>query len=383
MPPKPTDVRVVGAEEVTGGWPKIGGVPRVAAYLSDVLGAPLALVGNLLGIAAKLVDQTGAARPIRFGAEGHPEVSAYLANTLGLPLSLIGNVLEVAAKLVDTDGNIRPIRFHFSGHPEIVAYDPGELAADESSETNHVVRVLGVNPRVASDRSKQTIWPWAGASTQIGSDVYAGDHVLPLPATPMTLYLRSTSPDDHATGPGARRVHISYLDGNYESRSVSVIPDGCGPVLAITDFFRVNRMRMDDAGALNSPAGDVLLVDTPAGNGSVYYGIMRGRQISFCGSYTVPKGTRLHVTRWTCTSIGTFLANDRYCFIVFATKSTTRQQPLKYFIAHDLAYLSTGTYNADFRPALPIPEKTDIRLTSEVDDNARISGSVWGYLEPL
>lgn len=243
------------------------------------------------------------------------------------------------------------------------------------------LNLIGHNPATANG-VKQTIWPYAGRAFVVSGATYSGGQHPALPDVPKTLWLRSTSDQDRPGGTGGRRACVCYLDGDYRRGHVEVALDGKTAVQVATNILRAQRMYVAECGSSGTLAGDLLLVDAPAGNGAIYHGIQAGRQASFCGFWTVPAGCRLMVASRNFGAAGMAAGNKAVLFVL-AAKQTDEGIPINGFVAQDAAALCSGSEAKVFTPALPIHEKIDIRMTSEGDTSAFVTGVFNGWVEVL
>ena len=282
------------------------------------------------------------------------------------------------------------------GYPAVATISAGDAVARGTIAGSDRVANLAmlescVGP-VNDVRQKTTIWPWAGIGVTAGSNTYKGPgngYHPALPAAPMSLYAVSTSANDTLLGSGCRTLHVHYLDGSFvehgHSPTVSVNMNGTAPVLIANDVYRVNKLVASSFGATGQSEGDILIVEFPtAGSGLLYHGIPMGRNVGFCGIYTVPAGKQLMLSRWTA-SANAMGDNTHFAWIAFAAKQGCLYQPFPVFLGID----ATSVYNSTsgdmtFDPVVRVMEKIDMRFTVEADIGAGFISCAWhGWYENI
>lgn len=151
----------------------------------------------------------------------------------------------------------------------------------EGHVTGHTPFVkIGYTPTMTTAESE--VWSKAGA------------YVFPATAQQMEV-VSSDNTQDTATGTGAQKVTIYYLDNLYAEKTEEVTLTGTTPADTVaTNILRVNGFRVTAAGATGKPLGNLSLRNT-AGDTTYSY-ITAGFTRARASFYTVPAGKTLYVT---------------------------------------------------------------------------------------
>jgi len=224
-----------------------------------------------------------------------------------------------------------------------------------------VVSAFGENPSSAS-----------GTVETVRS---SGGTFVPL-ATEETLSLASTSASDVSAGAGARTVKIEGLDGNFNPVRAIVTLNGTTPVVTTEAFLRVNKMVVATAGSSLVNAGTITA--TASTSATVQGEIPAAEGSSQDCIYTVPAGKRLFVTNW-----GGAIKRST------GTSSTACDFDL-HIITPELVIQMIGAIAGqndgatvpplNYRPPLPIEEKTTVFIEGVATAVADISGYIHGYI---
>lgn len=138
------------------------------------------------------------------------------------------------------------------------------------------LRIIGANPDVDFGSTPETLWPQGGI------------YIWPTSGNQLSIVSDSTA--DDLVGTGGRSLKITGLDSTWTEVVEVVDLDGTTPVTTIgTDFFRVNDIRLTDAGSLQTNAGTIAVT----GGGFDYSCIAPGDSLSRQLIYTVPLGFTL------------------------------------------------------------------------------------------
>ena len=75
----------------------------------------------------------------------------------------------------------------------------------------------------------------------VPEDLWGGTGLIPIPSTPESLEIVSSSADDTAAGIGARTVLLTTLDGDFNEITQTVIMNGITPVALTGTHLRLNQ----------------------------------------------------------------------------------------------------------------------------------------------
>jgi len=128
----------------------------------------------------------------------------------------------------------------------------------------------------------------AGVNTGVPADIWSGPTpLIQWPASPMSMYLVSSSASDNAAGAGARSVLIFYLDdASLVQKQVVVALNGTTPVPIPGLVFRINRVVVVTAGSASANIGAVTVID--GSPDIVFAHIPAGHSISKACRFSVP-----------------------------------------------------------------------------------------------
>ena len=187
---------------------------------------------------------------------------------------------------------------------------------------------------------------------------------------------------DQSATAGGHAVEINYLDGTYAEKREIVILAGTGVVPTVKlDLFRINSLRIIDAGSDKVPTGNLVLrnlADTP-----VYSYITAGFNRARNAMYTVPAGKVLYITDFNGGFATTGNANKEYARI------TTRANidPTTAFMTDSMFYPFTDSVcqntmiNTQLSIPTVLPAKTDIKLSVIASASGVVVTTLRGWLE--
>jgi len=208
--------------------------------------------------------------------------------------------------------NVEDVRFWLQTELDKISDAIALVYGEAVSDTNYLVEVAKGN--VAGNR----MWDALGeretiGTTASGEDMWRGNELTPAPAshvlipTPpdageqMTVESESTA--DTATGTGAAKVKIEYLDANgYEQTEEVTLTGTTGVDLVETNARFINDMYVSELGSANTTGvatGHIKIYEKTGGaSGNVYNMIAAGGNKSMVPHRMVPKDKRLIVQKW-------------------------------------------------------------------------------------
>lgn len=133
-------------------------------------------------------------------------------------------------------------------------------------------------------------------SSDIPCTIWALKTLYEFPTIGEVWQIRSTSPNDSASGSGARAVIIDSLDSSYQQNPLLPIAlNGTSPVFlpGSATYFRANGMLVVDSGSSHTNEGDIIL-ESLVGNLPRAI-IIAGGSNSLAFVYTVPVGHSLWI----------------------------------------------------------------------------------------
>jgi len=200
------------------------------------------------------------------------------------------------------------------------------------------------------------------------------------PAAPQQMLVSSTSANDSATGTGARRVRIQYLDSNYTQQYEAIILNGTTPVPTVaTNILRINMMFVTSAGSNEAAVGAVSLTGM---SGTTTYGyISAGFNTARQAVYTVPRSKTGYVTHW---QSGSGSTASHFCQVdLRATSKEGILTPGVFLVQDSMPSQNSGNI-VSFPIPIPIPETADVKLSAVCDTvnaAAVVVGGVTGWIE--
>lgn len=200
------------------------------------------------------------------------------------------------------------------------------------------------------------------------------------PTTPIQMQVVSTNANDTAAGTGVQKVHLHYLDTNYNIQSEQVFLNGLTPVLTVaTNILRINGFHAVQIGSGGTSAGNISL---QAVGGAVTYGfITAGFDTARQAIYTVPAGLNGYISHWQASSGS---SGNHFCQI--ALRATTHDGILYpgVFLVQDEQGSQNGGDHFTLPIPIQIPPKTDVKITAISDNPAAgviAMGSIMGWFE--
>jgi len=195
----------------------------------------------------------------------------------------------------------------------------------------------------------------------------------------VTVAIASTSAADvGVTGIGARTITIQGLDQYWEPFTESnIVLNGTTPVNPVNQFFRINRMFVDESGSTTANQGDIYMsysTDTfisGVPQTSVLHAMISGENASSFGQRSFGAHTVTHYIKGNTYTNGTpdnpVLIEERYIAPNFTGSRTD-------YTSGALWYTSNISYNFD--GAAPLFEKTDARWVVTASSGIR-EGSIY------
>lgn len=202
------------------------------------------------------------------------------------------------------------------------------------------------------------------------------------PTTGIQMQVVSSSANDTLAGTGAQKVHIHYLDSNYNYNVETINMNGLAVVNTVaTNIFRINGFHVVQVGTVNgSSAGNISIQSV---GGAVTYGyISAGYNTARQAIYTIPAGKTGYISHWQCGS-GTSSGQHFTQVEIRATCHKGIRWP-GVFLAVDVASTLNSNNEISFGTPIPIPEKTDVKMSAISDSaaaNAVTIGAIMGWVE--
>lgn len=169
------------------------------------------------------------------------------------------------------------------------------------------------------------------------------------PTTGQTLYARSSSASDTATGTGIRTMKIVYLDTAGNQQSTTVTLNGTSPVSIGTGYSFIQWMESASVGTSGTAVGNITLSSNSTGAPAVneifeYISIGSGKSLS--ARYKVPTGYSTYAIQFDAAAIG----NTMDVRLRADVDSDTRALTTGVFHFQDKVFLSAGTNkNSDLK----------------------------------
>lgn len=221
-----------------------------------------------------------------------------------------------------------------------------------------------------------------------------GEDYITLPTTLTSMQVVSDSAEDGAGGnTGAQQVTIHGLDNNFDRKTQTVILNGTTPVTvddaaAAIEFRRINHVNVSGVAPTNTQHTAVgnITVETLS-TGALTYGLVEaGGNMELAMRATVPNGFTGYIENWSA-SVGDMPNNgDEVTILLRATCDPVDRTILtNLFIFQDVMHLATSNQEHNLAPALAIPEKADIKISSQLNGGngtTIVSGSAQMWLVP-
>lgn len=201
------------------------------------------------------------------------------------------------------------------------------------------------------------------------------------PTVGMQMKFVSSSASDTLAGTGVQKIHIHYLDANYQPHVETVNMNGTTPVATVaTDIFRINAMHAMQVGSGGVAAGNISLTDMA---GAVTYAYMSaGFNWARQAIYTVPDGYTGYITHWQASS-GAVTGSH---FTQISLRSTSHAGvlvPGTFLLIDEIGTLNNGGA-VNYEIPIRIPAKSDVKISAVSDAvNADVSalGAIMGFFE--
>lgn len=209
------------------------------------------------------------------------------------------------------------------------------------------------------------------------TDVWGQNIIRTYPTAAFTVAVSSSSANDvNTSGSGAWKVEVDVLDTDYVTHTITLSLNGQTKVVdtsLVGNAFRINDVRVVDAGANFVNAGDIYVYDTtsavtagvPQDSTKIFHKILAGEVTGRGAFYTVPKGCKLQ-TQQVRAGITDAVNTNRSGTVTFKAYVMTGGKliPTAYPIT---GQISSGLGLVEVSPdwALAFPEKTDIVLQAK------------------
>lgn len=206
-----------------------------------------------------------------------------------------------------------------------------------------------------------------------------GTYVFPTVGQQMRFV--SSSASDALAGTGIQKIHIHYLDSNYQPKVETVSLNGTTPVLTVaTDIFRINAMHAIQVGSAGVAVGNVSLTNTAA---TVTYAYLSaGFNWARQAIYTVPDGYTGYITHWQASS-GAATGNHFTQISLRATCHMGILVPGVFLLIDEVGTLNNGGA-INYAIPIQIPGKADVKISAISDAggaNAVALGAIMGFFK--
>lgn len=286
------------------------------------------------------------------------EVTASSANPVYMSASQ-ENPVSVAAKFVDTTGSAIPIKANAAGYAKIVAVPYYAQVAEGNELDRKIIHKTGY----ATGVNATLVNVWNSGSG--GAIVYNFP-----PSGGIQLQIRSTSTDDAVAGKGIETIKMTYLDKDYveKTETISLAGTTFVPTVA-TDIRRINAFYATSTGVLTGAAGNILVRDME--NTGSYAFISQSRCSSRQAIYTVPRNKTFYMLGWDA-SAGYASNQTRFVQVSLATNSDWQGNLLNTGSWHikDTMILANSVGNAAKQVPFKIPGTADVRVMAQADSEA-------------
>ncbi len=239
------------------------------------------------------------------------------------------------------------------------------LPPDGTTEGLDRFSVSGINPDAETD---EDVW--------VPGDMWAA------PTTARIHDIVSTSVLDTSDGTGCRTVLVEGLDDDFKEISETVVLNGTTPVPTVKLYLRQNMIIGKSFGSTGFNAGAI--TSTAQTDDTVTTQIRVKAGCAQTAIYTVPAGKTAHIIGHG-SSINRLTGQPALGECILVTYSRAAASPDPGWITEwttGLIYLEGTIDKQYFDPAIPIPEKTDIRMSIEelTGANLFIHGFFFGLL---
>ncbi len=231
-----------------------------------------------------------------------------------------------------------------------------------------------------------------GYNNDVGTseeDIWGIGGTYVFPVAPQQMELVSTSVEDDPIkadtnpGTGVWKVKISYLDSTYTEKSEEVTLNGQSTVDTVaTDIFRVNAIRVSEAGSTQKAAGTITIrnrTDHSTVYRSIAAGLTRGREMV----YTVPLGETLYIT--------SVAVSSGYSTVGKNVKWTARANlddvnmiilPIGLMMPYFEIQTQDSSFYRPFEIPMKVPSTVDFKLSAISDSaNSVCTAAIRGWLE--
>ena len=139
-----------------------------------------------------------------------------------------------------------------NGESKFIA--PLGLGLESRTRTSlHNIAPLSLFAAGTITTTKRTFGMPLGSAINIGNE----------PSTGLILSVASTNANDTSAGTGAQQITIQGLDINWEPLTESgILLNGQTPVSTTNEFYRLNKIWVDDVGSNTKNFGDIYISDT-------------------------------------------------------------------------------------------------------------------------
>lgn len=182
----------------------------------------------------------------------------------------------------------------------------------------------------------------------------------------------STSPNDTATGTGARTVSFATLNGSYGLAPQTITLNGQTAVPVPAQALRNNGGRVLTAGATGTNEGDIILRDVVGG--TIRGIILAGKGSMRQAPYTVPAGFTLYVRQ-----IALNVDSPTGALNIFANIETYFRAPGQaFFLPLSIGNTNGQPYADIIDPPIAVAATNDFALRiNKVSDNNAIVTARW------
>ena len=183
--------------------------------------------------------------------------------------------------------------------------------------------------------------------------------VIPYP-NGIQLAVSSSSTSDALSGSGARKVHLLYLDSNFDEVEEEIILNGTTKVNTVaTDIRRIQSFYVSNLGTVNGTALGTISVTNTAGT-LTYDVIAAGGNQSLTSHFTIPNGYTGFITNWKASS-----TKQAISLRLRATVEKHSKILLPgIFLFQDALALNNSAQSSVFKVPLLCPERTDIKISA-------------------
>jgi hypothetical protein len=244
--------------------------------------------------------------------------------------------------------------------------------------TPYGVKNVGGKPRVSSmpylydiaegNVAAHTAFAKLGYNADVGAteeDIWTQGGSYPWIAAPgVALEVVSDSAADTLAGTGVQKVRVSYLDGDYSSKSQVLDMAGATPVpLTDTTVLRINSIRATQTGTGLVAAGNITC-RLVGGAATVYRSIVAGFTRGRGATYTVPLGQILYVTSIAVSS-GYTTAGKVVRWIARAqVDDTAPTVKIDFFQPFFEVMTQDSSFHREFEIPIKVPATADMKISA-------------------